>query len=263
MEIFIKKFHNKLIIFHRAQSYKTFLIFLFFTSCLFQNIPCWADVATGLVGWWKMNQSSGATVLDSSGNANLITFNTAPTWVAGQIGNYAASLNGTNQYGNTTTVTNIPTVQGAQTLSAWVYINAIASEDIVDNIDGTTSANQLRVNTAGEAEVSKWSGGITITETSKVLAIHTWYMVTFTWDGTTNIIYVNGVATTPTSATAHQNVASTTVFIGAYGTGAGNENFNGYIDDVRIYNRALSAADVAQLYDYYTGRNGLFTLLDR
>jgi hypothetical protein len=83
-------------------------------------------------------------------------------------------------------------------------------------------------------------------------------MITFTYNGTTNILYIDGVAATPTSATAHQTATTTQVFIGTYGSG---EFLNGEMDDVRIYNRALTAADVAQLY-LYTGK-GFFTVMDR
>jgi hypothetical protein len=234
-----------------------FLLFLF----LFSSI-CYADVTTGLVGWWKLDDGAGAVTLDSSGNANTGTLGNAPTWVAGHIGSHALTFNGTSQY-STSAATNIPTIQGNLTYSAWINYTATgASRDIVVGEINGTSANQMRINTAGDAEVSDWGGGIILTETSLAVSINTWHMITFTWNGTTNILYVDGVATTPTSATAHQTGTTTAVLLAAYGTGGGNENFNGTIDDARIYNRALTAADVAQLFTF-TGRNGLFTLIDR
>ncbi len=84
-------------------------------------------------------------------------------------------------------------------------------------------------------------------------------MLTWTYNsvGPLNTVYIDGVQSGATTATAAQNFTPTTVDIGSYGTG---EYFGGDIDDVRIYNRVLSAADIAQLFTY-TGRNGLFTLL--
>jgi hypothetical protein len=237
--------------------------FIFSVFLCFACSNSYADIATGLVGWWKMNQSSGTTVLDSSGSANLLTFNTSPTWVAGHIGNYAAGLNGTNQYGSTTTVTNIPAINASQTLSAWVNTSsaAVVEDIIVNENSGSAVGSQLRIDD-GVAQVSKWGGGTTIT--GGAVSVNTWHMITWTYNstGTASVIYIDG-AQSATAAVASQTGASAAVFVGAYAAGAGDENFVGDIDDVRIYNRALAAADVAQLYDYYTGRNGLFTLLSR
>jgi hypothetical protein len=223
----------------------------------------YADVSTGLVGWWKLIDGSGTTCLDSSGNANTGTTHNAPTWVAGHIGSFALNfVTASNQYVNTATATNIPKINAAQTLSAWVNLTAggagTTRDILVPELNGS-GANQLRINGANHPEVSEWGGAITITGATTP-STGVWHMITWTYDGTTNRIYVDGVQDT-TSATTPQNFTPTAVIIGSYG-GAGNENFWGAVDDCRIYNRALSAADVAQLFQY-TGNRGFFTVIDR
>jgi len=232
-------------------------IFLFLTSS-----SVYADVSTGLVGWWKLNDGAGTNCLDSSGSANPGTTHNAPTWVAGHIGIWALKFVSTsNQYMNTATTTNIPKINASQTLSAWVNIPSTAAtyDILVPELNGS-GANQLRI-TGGNAQVSQWGGATTIT--GGAVSINTWHMITWTYNsvGPVNTIYIDGLQSGATTATATQNFTPTAVYIGSYGAGAGNENFNGNIDDARIYNRVLSAADVAQLY-LYTGR-GLFTLMAR
>jgi hypothetical protein len=238
---------------------KKFILSLFL--CLLCSAS-YADVSTGLVGWWKFDDGAGTTALDSSGNANTGTMHgTAnPTWVAGHIGNWAlAFIAADDEYVESTTATNIPNINASQTLSAWVNIPSTAAvyDIVVPELNGS-GANQLRIS-GGDIQVSQWGGGVTIT--GGAVSINTWHMLTWTYNsvGPLSTVYIDGVQSGATSATATQAFTPPAVYIGSYGAG---EYFGGDIDDVRIYNRALSAADVAQLFTY-TGRNGLFTLTAR
>jgi uncharacterized protein (TIGR02145 family) len=92
-----------------------------------------------------------------------------------------------------------------------------------------------------------------------IFSANTWYHVTFVYDGSQSTnetklkLYVNGKATNltiggniPTSITT----VARTMKIGADSYGGGADNyFNGYLDDVRIYNRALTQAEITQLYN--------------
>jgi hypothetical protein len=244
---------------------KRFLFSVFL--CLFSS-DAYADIATGLVGWWKLVDGAGTTCLDASGNANTGTTHNAPTWVAGHIGNSTNSNNAldfvaaTSQYVVTAAATNIPKINASQTLSVWVNIPSTAAvyDTVVPELNGS-GANQLRIS-GGDIQVSQWGGTTTIT--GGAVSINTWHMLTWTYNsvGPLNTVYIDGVQSGATTATATQNFTPTAVYLGSYGAGAGNENYGGIMDDARIYSRALSAADVAQLYTY-TGRNGLFSLIAR
>jgi len=84
-----------------------------------------------------------------------------------------------------------------------------------------------------------------------------WHLATWTWTGTTYKIYVDGVI----ENTAINSLATSgIVHIAEYP--GGSNYFNCSIDDVHIYNRALSAADVSQLCSY-TGKAGGFFALAR
>src|SRR5204863_3977467 len=84
-----------------------------------------------------------------------------------------------------------------------------------------------------------------------------WHHVAYTWDGTTNTLYVDGTATP--STTAHDSGAVTGAIIGA--ASASTELFAGQVDDLRVYDTALSARQVGQLVlGRYAGTGGLSTV---
>lgn len=130
-------------------------------------IPAHAQTNNGLVGWWRFDEGTGTSALDSSGSGNTGTLTAGPTWVVGKYGD-ALSFNGTSQYVLTSTAAKIPTIQGNLTYSAWIFPKIVtAVGDIVAcEINGSV-ANQMRLNGSGEAEVSQWGGTVTITETSQ------------------------------------------------------------------------------------------------
>jgi hypothetical protein len=111
--------------------------------------------------------------------------------------------------------------------------------------NNAASANQFRVTTTGYLEVAKWGGGVVCTATTLPLSATTWYHCAFTYDGTNSALYVNGVACTLTGVTTPQTGTPSIVRVGSWGSG---EYFNGQIDDVRIYNRALTQAEITQVY---------------
>ncbi len=94
--------------------------------------------------------------------------------------------------------------------------------------------------------VVKISGTSYIAETNTALHIGKWTHITGTYDGSVVKIYVNGVEqSTSVNVIGNMETTSTNLEIGAR---AGSGHINGSISDVRIYNRALSAAEI---YDYY------------
>ncbi len=81
--------------------------------------------------------------------------------------------------------------------------------------------------------------------------LNTWYLVTFTFDGAINRIYING-AEKANNRTPHQSGVSSAFWIGTF-NGA-QELWVGAIDDVRVYDRALAANEVGQLFRVASSR---------
>jgi hypothetical protein len=83
------------------------------------------------------------------------------------------------------------------------------------------------------------------------LSANTWYHIVGTYDGTDLKVYVNGIEDNSTSASVIPENNTNNVHIGS--TTAASSFFDGKIDDVRIYNRALTATDVTSLYEHAPG----------
>ncbi len=232
---------------------------------LFLANPVQADIRTGLVAWWRMNEASsgacaGATVVDSTRNANTGTCNSSPTYVAGRIGPGALNFDGVNDY---VSISNSSSITPSYiTVSFWFKLNALTTT----TVSGGASTSSMYVlgkanNTATDDAyvVYKSSGHLlyfhvksylnaAVSTTS--LSAGSWYFFTGTYDGANIKTYLNGVLE-GTTGYAGGTIAydSTALTIGRRYTASGyNAYFNGIIDELRIYSRALTDADVLQLY---------------
>ena len=87
--------------------------------------------------------------------------------------------------------------------------------------------------------------------TGNVIAINRWYHVVGTYDASTNfrIFYRNGVAGDAGNTAANDFSGGTNFYISGWGHGANIQKWNGFIDDVRVYNRALTPSEIKRLYN--------------
>jgi hypothetical protein len=219
-------------------------------------------VSSGLVGYWPFDGNTTNwktnTAQDTSGNGNtgqLISMSTTTSTVPGKIGS-ALSFNGANQYVKTTangsTFLNYPL-----TVSVWLKSKSSGPADFLVPLgiyNGPGAHNGWVIETyqnkytffyaqSGSnlinGEISGSLGGPTTTSWRHFVAV-------VTTSGTQ--LYSNGVPTQfiPWTGTPGQPTTSNVLTIG--NTATGSLFFPGTIDDVRIYNRALSAQEVQQLY---------------
>ena len=194
---------------------------------------------------------TGTTWTDLSGNANNGTLVNGPTFDSANGGSLV--FDGVDDYVSCGTLS-IPSGNNARTLSVWVKIGTATGNSGYRSIvcQGTYSANQqFQIGFAG----SKFNvNNYTQTWSDSTNAVtNLWYNVAVSYDGTSFILYKNGV-----------NVASASVSLG---TVMGNlklasnpnslENLNGSISVVQIYNRALTATEVATNFELLRGRYGI------
>jgi len=92
---------------------------------------------------------------------------------------------------------------------------------------------------------------------STYLIANVWNHIACTYNGSIKIIYVNGVQVTSVAASGTLNTGQTNQYIGKYGNAGNGYPFNGRIGESRVYNIALSAAQVLQNYNATKGRFGL------
>jgi len=213
-----------------------------------------AALPSGLVAAYAFDEGSGTTVADKSGNNLTGTINGA-TWTSGKYGN-ALSFNGTSAYvdlGNPALLQ----FTGSMTVSAWVNAAANPPDDgqiVAKSNDASGWQFKTTPDTGPETfgfAVSPSAGTHTQRYTTTVRALSTWYYFAGVYDATAKTLstYVNGVLDNGTlsgAVGATQVNAAVNVNIGrrvTTGT-AGGYYFNGVIDEVRIYSRALSQAEI-------------------
>lgn len=213
---------------------------------------------TGLLGYWDFNVGKGGgTAYDRSGNGNngtLTNMDTAGDWVSGQIGQ-ALDFDGSDDY---VSVTAYDTSRVS--VSGWVKATGVGEGDFprIINMAGyivtfsfTTNFGH-NLNAVAFNSVRSTTNGIWDSPTSSI-SQNVWYHVVVTYDSssTSNAprIYINGVlraVTTVAAPVGTQTSNAGTAYIG--NTSATDRSWQGQIDELRYYNRVLSAEEVARLY---------------
>jgi len=212
------------------------------------------DSATDTVGWWKFEEGSGTTVADSSGNGNTGTASGGMTWETGKLGSYAGGFDGSDDY---VTVTHdaslMPT--GSISVACWVKTATTTNfSGLVDKYVGGGGNSGWVFDLFGGSQIHprlgfEASGGFqSVAGTGAGASVNddAWHHCAGTWDGTTGRIYIDGVLNNSAAMTGPILTNSVDVVLG--GDAASTLRLNGDLDDVRVYNRALTAAEIASLY---------------
>jgi hyaluronate lyase len=212
------------------------------------------EVTNGLLGWWKMDETGGTTAFDSSGNGANATVR-GGTFTTGHLSNALYLAGGTNN----ATFTSVDSAQ--TTVAAWVYADGNGGSSFPRilvapgyyfnfRFDGSANNNALDFATTTTANGSTVDGEWVATPNS--IGTGAWYHVAVSYDrsSTANVpaLYVNGARMSVTTLTS----PSTTPPSYAGTTYIGNRldltrGWDGLIDDLRIYNRLLSDAEVQSL----------------
>ena len=201
---------------------------------------------TTLLVWYPFTGNAN----DNSGNGNNGTV-TGATLTTDRFGiaDNAYLFDGSGDY----ITRNFISVGSARTVSFWVYFDDITDTVVPFNLGHSsgTAANDVMVlytDGSGSVVFRVGNGTISASVTSGIKLITTWYHITMIYDGTNLILYTNGVPD-GTPATIASGLTTGDIFsLGQYR----NNNrypFHGKLDDVRIYNYALSPTEVTELYN--------------
>jgi prepilin-type N-terminal cleavage/methylation domain-containing protein len=210
---------------------------------------------SGLVGYWAMNEGSGSSTIDSSGNGNNGTWAGTPIgtnstyYTGGKVGNYAGDFNGTNDY------VNIPssTIYNSSSVSVFAWVNLSVTPATYDGVVDKGEADSVgnwTIGTRGSSNgyiVGIYDGSTKHELNTPLVTTGSWHLVGITYNGTTLTCYQDGTSC-GTVVAAMAGVTNITD-IGKGITGGEGYFPGGSIDEVRIYNRALSAAEVLALYN--------------
>ena len=182
---------------------------------------------------------------DSSGNSNNGTWNNNIAATTGKFGN-GTTYDGTDDYiqvadSNSLDVTSV-------TIAAWINPTALGGV-ILQKATGAGGTDGYYLDTNGSKIRFCATGGCASSTTT--LSTSSWQHVAVTFDGTTTKFFLNG-ALDGTSTTATSVAANALVLRMGVDSASGSD-YNGKEDEVRVYNRALSPAEVAQLYNFAPG----------
>lgn len=148
-------------------------------------------------------------------------------------------------------------VTSGLTISAWVYLNGTSTEKaIVAKWSGSQTQDQYILMTNSSNKVLFAIGTPTVSASgiasNSTLNASTWYHIVATWDNTgTHKIYINGVLDKTSTLTNFTTINTSTalpLYIGKSGDNFAPRLMNGSVDDVLLYNRALSASEIQQIY---------------
>ncbi len=225
-----------------------FLIPFFFL--LFFPTLSRADITTGLVGHWKFDEMSGLTAKDTSGSNNG-TLNNGPTWEQGKRGGALGFNSGSSQYVSIPDHASNRFGTGDFTLSIWIKTTTSANEVFIGKYNGDAN-NEYYMNIdsgviAFEISSSRVNSGAVLGNDDR------WHHIVGLRNLGTTYLFIDGREIASGSNTGNAD-SSGYLGIGRFGVGA-SFLFDGLIDDVRIYNGALTADDVAELYGRSTIRN--------
>ncbi|MEO8428044.1 MAG: LamG-like jellyroll fold domain-containing protein, partial [Verrucomicrobiota bacterium] len=197
---------------------------------------------SGLVGYWRLDDAPGTAASDSSGFNNQGSLVNGPLWTTGQIGG-ALSFDGVDDYISVNNSSSLNPVTQI-TLSAWIRpTSTAASSEIISKENNVNNQYYLRLQGGNKI---RFTVAGTVLNGTTTLSANTWYLVTGTYDGSLMKVYVNGFLDATATAALSMVDNGLNVRLGArqYTTPL---TFNGLIDDVRIYNRALTPAEVQAL----------------
>lgn len=197
----------------------------------------------GLRGWWQFNEGSGEVALDSSGNGYHGTWNgtSVNRYGEGKAGTYAAYFNGLDDYvqlpniGSMTSFTIMGWIRGdGDSLTGATGYNSFTSGRLLYTVSDSLSGGRRMLAQVGAG--SHFSDSL--------MPRGQYHHIAYVYENSLSQWYINGVANTTNAGAV---VFPSSPRIGS--EGSINYMMNGLIDDVRIYNRVLSAEEIKAIFE--------------
>lgn len=226
------------------------LISLSFLSLCSGQVVGSGSIDTGLVAYWRLDETSGNTVADSSGNG-LTSTATNPTWTANSIYNNGLSVNSSNN-GRVALSSNLASHMSYSegTFTGWVRMDAVNnnSDRIISNSGGAGTRFYI-----GVYEGKLWYrlGDLSDVVCSTPLTVGTWYFISLIWySNGSSRMFLNTIADSTLQSGYLFNGVGDYYYLGCISTGT--SQIDASFDDFRIYNRSLSLSEINTLYNGYS-----------
>lgn len=225
------------------------------TNCSTLVVPDPVVPRVGLVAQWAMDDASGTKAKDGAG-ANDATLKNGPTWGVGRFGG-ALVLDGVNDYATAPDAPSL-TQNNTFTVAAWMYFEVVpgVNQWQVALYKGSTTYTPMDWNyalacTNGKVdfEFIDTLGLNQVFVGGSITTPRTWYHLAATYDhpNSTVKLYLNGALVGTTLTLSVPKVDTKAVWLGADPFGL--DYLRGRLDDVRLYSRVLSPAEITTLYN--------------
>jgi hypothetical protein len=199
-----------------------------------------------LVAAYGFDETSGATVTDSSGSGNGGTITGATRVASGKYGR-ALSFNGTSNFVSVADAASLHLTNG-MSLEAWVNPSILGTtgtdwrtvllKEQPAGMNYALYANNGSARPTGQVNV----GGEKSAAGTSQLSLNTWSHLAATFEGSNLRLYVNGALVSTTAVSG--SISPSTGLLKIGGNSSWGEWYGGLIDEVRIYNRALSVSEI-------------------
>ncbi|MCR4284168.1 MAG: fibronectin type III domain-containing protein [Parcubacteria group bacterium] len=212
-----------------------------------------ADITTSLLGYWKFDETTGVTAVDNSGGGNTGTLLNSPVWTTGKVSG-GLSFDGVDDAVQIADGGAFNFGSGDFTVSAWFKTSSIQTKNIISKYIGSGRyAFNLQVGGSGLISFMSSDGA-----SKQIGAADTpyedgaWHHIVGVKDSAQLTLYIDNVlkGSTPFGGTVENSNYKTYIGARGYNNLPQDNYFPGLLDDVRIYNRALTQSDVATLYDF-------------
>ena len=202
--------------------------------------------ANGLVAYWSFDNQATYNVPDSGGST--LAANGSPAWTATGKNGGGLSLNGSSSLRDTTLPSWIPVENTPYSVALWFKSTNVANRNGFIGWGQWGASHKVRaLRTLGSAgggfRLYWWGNDIDCSSGNCPLTNNTWYHVAATYDGTTRRMYLNGVLKLQDTPAA----GSATAADFNIGRTNSSEYVSGTMDDVAVYDRALTASEIADM----------------
>jgi len=206
-------------------------------------------LTNGLVGLWSFDGAdvAGTTAYDRSGSGNNGTLTGGVSKVIGKLGQALKFDGSTGSIRITNGYTNTISGDDTHTVSLWLKGNSFSNQPVIITADSISNLFFLETNNTGTGLFWGYGGAHRTYSSSNVS--NGWHQIVMVKTGTGNSgnLYVDGVLQTSYTGSFTSISTNTLDMLIADYLSPGFE-FNGSVDEVRIYNRALTSAEIKLLY---------------
>jgi len=207
-----------------------------------------ASINSGLVGFWPLTDGTGTTAKDLSGYGNDASASGTVNWLSGDVG-MAADFASVTGYFDTGVGTSTLGVSGGSTASISAWVNYTTGGSVTQNVFGDLGSGGAAPNfgmyiNRNITFVDVWRNEVNAR--FNFITLSAWMHLVAVYDASNIYLYINGSLHGTIAVSGSINASTGNCMIG--NQPANNRDLEGQLQNIRVYNRALTATEVAELY---------------